>query len=72
MNPWRIYQHWNPGRLIFGPKSLNELIKEISLRDAPLIITDKGVLNAEIFKKSQIKIIEEAGAVYQGKECTIA
>jgi alcohol dehydrogenase class IV len=51
MNPWRVYQHWNPGKLIFGPNSLNQLMSELSLKEVPLIITDKGVLNAGILNK---------------------
>jgi alcohol dehydrogenase class IV len=51
MDPWRVYQHWNPSKLIFGPNSLNELTKEISSKEVPFIVTDKGVINAGIFKK---------------------
>lgn len=51
MDPWRVYQHWNPGKLIFGPNSLNELTKELSPEEVPLIITDKGVLNVGILQK---------------------
>lgn len=51
MNPLRVYQHWNPGKLIFGPKSLNELPKEIPSNNLPLIMTDKGVVNCGILKK---------------------
>lgn len=51
MDPWRIYQHWNPGKLIFGPNSLIELTKELSPKEVPLIVTDKGVINAGILQK---------------------
>mgnify|MGYP001085783814 CR=1 FL=1 len=51
MDPCRVYQHWNPGRLIFGPKSLNEVAKEISSKEVPLIVTDKGVSHAGILTK---------------------
>lgn len=51
MNPWRVYEHSNPGKLIFGPKSINELTKEIPPKGIPLIITDKGVSNAGILQK---------------------
>ena len=51
MNPWRVYQHWTPGKLIFGLNSLNQLTSELSLKEVPLIITDKGVLNAGILNK---------------------
>ena len=36
MNLQRIYQHNTPGRLIFGPKSINELAKEIPAKEIPL------------------------------------
>ena len=41
MNPQRVYQHNNPGRLIFGPKSVNELANEIPANEIPLVITDQ-------------------------------
>lgn len=63
MNPWRVYQHWNPGKLLFGPQSLNELAKEISLKEVPLIVTDKGVLNAGILKKVT-EVLDGAGIRY--------
>lgn len=63
MNPQRVYQHYNPGRLIFGPKSLNELAKEIPANEVPLIITDKGVSKAGILKKVT-DVLEGAGIRY--------
>jgi alcohol dehydrogenase class IV len=63
MDPWRVYQHWNPGKLIFGPNSLNELTREISSKEVPFIVTDKGVINAGIFKKVT-KVLDEAGIRY--------
>ena len=51
MDPCRVYQHWNPGRLIFGPKSLNEVAKEISSKEVPLIVTDRGISHASILTK---------------------
>jgi alcohol dehydrogenase class IV len=63
MNPWRVYQHWNPGKLIFGPNSLNQLTSELSLKEVPLIITDKGVLNAGILNKLTA-VFDEAGIRY--------
>ena len=51
MNPQRIYQHNTPGRLIFGPKSINELAKEIPANEVPLVITDPGVSKSGILKK---------------------
>jgi alcohol dehydrogenase class IV len=63
MNPQRVYQHSNPGRLIFGPKSINELTKEIPANEIPLIITDQGVSKAGILKKVT-DVLEEAGIRY--------
>jgi alcohol dehydrogenase class IV len=63
MDPWRVYQHWNPGKLIFGPNSLNELTREISSKEVPFIVTDKGVINAGIFKKVT-EVLDGAGIRY--------
>jgi alcohol dehydrogenase class IV len=63
MDPWRVYQHWNPSKLIFGPNSLNELTKEISSKEVPFIVTDKGVINAGIFKKVT-EVLDGAGIRY--------
>lgn len=63
MNPWRVYEHSTPGKLIFGPKSINELTKEIPLKGVPLIITDKGVSNAGILQKVT-EVLEGASIRY--------
>jgi len=63
MNPWRIYQHSNPGKLIFGPNSLTQLTNELSSKEIPLVITDKGVLNAGILEKL-IAVLNGAGIRY--------
>lgn len=64
MDPMRVYQYSNPGRLIFGPGSLAELKKEFNVKDKPLIITDEGVARAGILKKVTDLIIE-AGIRYE-------
>ncbi len=63
MNPWRVYEHSNPGKLIFGPKSTNELTKEIPLKGVPLIITDRGVSDAGILQKVT-EVLKGAGIRY--------
>jgi alcohol dehydrogenase class IV len=63
MNLQRIYQHNNPGRLIFGPKSLNELAKEIPANQIPLVITDRGVSSSGILKKVT-DVLEGGGIRY--------
>jgi alcohol dehydrogenase class IV len=63
MDPQRIYQHYNPGRLIFGAKSLHELPKEISANEIPFVITDKGVSQSGILKKVT-DVLEGAGIRY--------
>jgi alcohol dehydrogenase len=63
MNPQRIYQHYNPGRLIFGPKSLNELAKEIPASEIPLVITDQGVSKSGILKRAT-DVLDGAGIRY--------
>jgi alcohol dehydrogenase class IV len=60
MNPQRVYQHNNPGRLIFGPKSVNELAKEIPVNEVPLVITDSGISKSGILKKVT-DVLEGAG-----------
>lgn len=51
MDPFRIYQYWNPGRLIFGPGALGEIKKEFTSGDKPLIVTDEGVVGAGILDR---------------------
>ena len=63
MNPQRVYQHNNPGRLIFGPKSVNELANEIPANEIPLVITDKGVSKSGILKKVT-DVLDGAGICY--------
>ncbi len=60
MHPQRVYLHNNPGRLIFGPKSLNELAKEIPANEVPLVITDRGVSKSGILKRVT-DVLEGAG-----------
>lgn len=63
MNPWRVYQHWNPSKLIFGPKAINELSKEILSKEVPLVITDRGVSESGILKKVT-EVLEGSGIPY--------
>jgi alcohol dehydrogenase len=51
MDPRRVYQVWNPGRLIFGAGALGEIEKEFTSRDKPLIVTDEGVVRAGILDR---------------------
>lgn len=60
MNPLRLYQHWNPGKLIFGPKAINELSKEIPPKEVPLVVTDHGVSESGILKKVA-EVLAESG-----------
>jgi len=64
MDPMRIYQYSNPGRLIFGPGALAELKKEIGVKDRPLLITDEGIVRAGIAKRVTDLLIE-AGIRYE-------
>jgi alcohol dehydrogenase class IV len=63
MDPWTVYQYWSPGKLIFGPNSLNKLTDGIGSKDIPLIITDKGVSGAGILKKVT-DVLDGAGIKY--------
>lgn len=63
MDPMRVYQYSNPGRLIFGPGALSELKKEFNVKDKPLLITDEGVVRAGILK-TVTDLLAEAGYQY--------
>ena len=64
MDPMRVYQYSNPGRLIFGPGSLTELKKEISAKERPLVVTDQGVVQAGILKRVT-DLLADAGIRYE-------
>lgn len=64
MDPIRVYQHSNPGRLIFGPGALSELNKEFNVKDRPFIVTDEGVVRAGILKMVT-NLLVEAGVRYE-------
>lgn len=64
MDPMRVYQHSNPGRLIFGPGAIAELKKEFDVKDRPLVITDEGVVRAGILK-TVTDLLAEAGVRYE-------
>ncbi|MEW6668661.1 MAG: iron-containing alcohol dehydrogenase [Thermodesulfobacteriota bacterium] len=51
MDPLRVYQYSNPGRLVFGPGAVQEIPKEFTSRDKPLIVTDEGVVRAGILER---------------------
>lgn len=63
MNPWGVYQHWSPGKVIFGPNSLNELPNILGSADIPLVVTDKGVREAGILEKVA-DLLDGAGKKY--------
>ncbi len=64
MDPTRVYQYSNPGRLIFGPGALAELKKEIKKNDIPLLITDEGIVRAGISKRVT-DLLVETGISYE-------
>src|SRR5512138_3928442 len=51
MNLQKVYVQNNPGRLIFGPKSVNELANELPADAVPLVVTDRGVAKSGILKR---------------------
>lgn len=51
MDLTRVYQHHNPGRLVFGPDSTREMKNFIQTAEVPLIVTDEGVTKAGILKR---------------------
>jgi alcohol dehydrogenase class IV len=51
VEPSRLNQYWTPGKVIFGPNSINELKKEIGSKEIPLITTDEGIVRSGILKK---------------------
>ena len=64
MDPLKVYQYSNPGKLLFGPGALAELKKEINVNERPLIVTDEGVVRAGILKKVT-DLLQEAGIRYE-------
>lgn len=60
MSLTRVYRHWNPGKLVFGPHSLAELGKEVNAGEVPLIVTDRGVVSAGILGEV-VGVLEQAG-----------
>jgi alcohol dehydrogenase class IV len=63
MDPLRLYQYWTPGKVIFGPKALDELKKEMGLKEIALIITDEGIVHSGILRKV-INLLEEIKIQY--------
>lgn len=64
MNLQRVYMQNNPGRLVFGPKSVNELANELPMNAVPLVVTDKGVSKSGILKRVT-DVLEGAGVRHQ-------
>ncbi len=64
MDPMRVYQHSNTGRLIFGPGATGELKREFSSKDRLFLITDEGVVRAGILK-TVTDVLAEAGVRYE-------
>ncbi len=64
----RIYQHFSPVRLIFGPGSLARLLGALGSAAKLLIVTDRGIAGAGILDRVT-GVLSEAGiefAVYDG------
>jgi alcohol dehydrogenase class IV len=64
MNLQRVYMQNNPGRLVFGPKSVNELANELPANAVPLVVTDKGVSKSGALKRVT-DVLEGAGIRHQ-------
>jgi alcohol dehydrogenase class IV len=63
VDPSRVYQYAAPGKIIFGPKALNELRTEIDLKKIPLVTTDEGIIRSGILKRVT-DLLEEVGVQY--------
>lgn len=63
MDLQRVYIQNNPGRLIFGPKSVNQLANEIPTNQVPLLITDKGISDSGILGRVT-ELLKNAGICY--------
>lgn len=63
MDPTRLYEYSTSGRLVFGPKALDEIKKDIGPKEVPLISTDPGIVRAGILKKLT-DLLEERGVHY--------
>ena len=63
MDSMRLYQYWAPGKLIFGPKALDELSKELGSKEVALITTDQGIARSGILNKVTA-LLEKTGVPY--------
>ncbi|MEW5725914.1 MAG: iron-containing alcohol dehydrogenase, partial [Thermodesulfobacteriota bacterium] len=60
LNPYRIIQHHNPGRLLFGLEAIKKLPQEIPAGLKPLIVTDPGLAKAGVLKQLT-DLLDQAG-----------
>src|SRR4030042_5981822 len=63
MDPLRLYQYSTPGKILFGPKALDELKKEIISKEIVLITTDEGIARSGILRKVT-DLLEEGGVQF--------
>lgn len=64
MDPLRVYQYWNPGRLTFGPGAIQEIQKEFTSSDKPLVVTDQGVVRAGVLDRV-VDLLARAGIRFE-------
>jgi alcohol dehydrogenase class IV len=64
MDPKRVYQYANPGRLVFGPGAVAELKNELPPNARPLVVTDPGVARAGILS-AVTDALAAAGVSYE-------
>ena len=63
MNPFQVYSHLNPGRLLFGQGSLGQMDEYLPSREKTLIVSDPGVSAAGLVARA-VEQLERLGVAY--------
>ena len=63
MNPFQVYSHLNPGRLLFGQGSLAQMQDYLPSKAKTLVVTDQGVSAAGLAAKA-VEQLERLGLEY--------
>ncbi len=64
MDPTKIFQYSNPGRLVFGAGALAELPREIGAEGPALLVTDPGVARSGILEMVT-RALDQAGVRHE-------
>ncbi|RJX35895.1 MAG: iron-containing alcohol dehydrogenase [Desulfarculus sp.] len=63
MDPWSVFQHFNPGKIVCGPDSIKMLPELLPIKDKALLVTDAGVKAAGIVAKVE-EALQKASIAY--------